>query len=111
MRCNNSSQCNETTTMNELVVDEGAFEVVYDAYMRWAKDHREHYLLPGLQNYTKNQAFWMGIAATLCEKDHFYVEDARARLTIGARNHAKFDADYNCVQSTMNPLKKCTFWT
>lgn len=95
--------------LNEFVDDKGAFEVVYDAYQQWIKG-KSLPRLPGLEKFSKNQAFWMSFGTTICAKDRFS-STARVRLSIGVRNHEGFARDYGCrVDTKMNPSRKCTLW-
>lgn len=77
--------------------------------------------LPGLQQYTPHQMFWISAAQTWCSMDRteymrlqilnsFHAPD-KYRVIGSFSNSEHFSKDFNCKLGTpMNPANKCTLW-
>lgn len=104
---------------NEAISDNGGYYVSYHAYSNSEVLGTEK-ALPGFENYTAKQMFWITYATSWCEKfDPKQVQDlitdphpvAVLRVNVGLQNSKEFAQDFQCAQnSPMNPEDKCPFW-
>jgi len=107
-------------TLGDNMSDNGGLKLAYDAYRVWAKGHGVEPRLPGLQEYTPQQMFWLSYANVWCSKDT--LKSLKYRMTdvhslnrfriIGSFSNKKFFSDdFRCpLGSNMNPVKKCHVW-
>lgn len=112
---------NGVTTQGENIADNGGLKEAYIAYQRWVQKYGDEAGLPGLQNYTSNQLFWISAAQTWCTKykpealKYTIVTDShspgRFRVMGPFMNSVAFSNDFECPQgSPMNPEDKCEVW-
>ncbi|XP_035221045.1 membrane metallo-endopeptidase-like 1 [Stegodyphus dumicola] len=101
----------------ESIADNGGLNAAYRAYQSWVKDHKSEGKLPGLQNYTQDQLFFISTARLMCEKytDVAKNEGAHAPSdvrTIGMiSNMPEFAKAFQCSEdSKMNRKNKCRVW-
>ncbi|KAF6197918.1 hypothetical protein GE061_007661 [Apolygus lucorum] len=112
---------NGINTQGENIADNGGIKEAYRAYVKWVSKHGPEKRLPGLQNYSPNQMFWLSAATTWCST--YRDETLKNRITTGVHSPAEyrvrgplsnmedFSKDFNCpTGSPMNPVKKCTVW-
>uniref|UniRef100_A0A146LYT5 Neprilysin-2 n=1 Tax=Lygus hesperus TaxID=30085 RepID=A0A146LYT5_LYGHE len=112
---------NGINTQGENIADNGGIKEAYRAYVKWVSKNGPEKRLPGLQNYTPQQMFWMSAATTWCST--YRDETLKNRITTGVHSPAEFrvrgplsnmedfSKDFNCPSgSPMNPVKKCTVW-
>jgi len=112
---------NGVNTQGENIADNGGIKEAYRAYDSWVKRHGEEPRLPGLQDYTPHQMFWISAANTWCSK--YRNKALEKRIKTGAHspgmfrvrgpfsNSKEFANDFKCpAGSNMNPVKKCEVW-
>ncbi|XP_070498436.1 neprilysin-2-like [Chironomus tepperi] len=112
---------NGVKTQGENIADNGGIKEAYLAYQKIQKERGEEPKLPGLNNYSINQLFWISAAQTWCS----VYRPATLRAYIIAVNHPpspyrvlgplsnmkEFSKDFNCLEgSPMNPVHKCEVW-
>ncbi|CAH1980231.1 unnamed protein product [Acanthoscelides obtectus] len=117
-----SLNLNGINTQGENIADNGGIKQAYLAYDRWLRrngDDEGH--LPGLQQYSGRQMFWMSAASVWCSKirpeelKQMVVTDEHApdkyRVIVPLANMEYFAKDFNCAAGTkMNPKHKCNVW-
>lgn len=114
-------QLNGINTQGENIADNGGIKQAYRAYNAWVREHGEEPRLPGLQEYTPKQLFWISAATTWCSK--YRPEALKVRIITGYHspgefrvigplsNREEFSKDFKCpLGSKMNPVKKCQVW-
>ncbi|XP_055295789.1 neprilysin-2-like isoform X2 [Sitodiplosis mosellana] len=112
---------NGINTQGENIADNGGIKFSYNAYKKWIKENGAEQRLPGLQQYTPEQMFWIGAAQKWCSIDR--TEYMRLRILNGVHapdkyriigsfsNSNEFSQDFHCAPGApMNPIKKCTVW-
>jgi len=112
---------NGVNTQGENIADNGGLKEAYRAYNSWVSRHGEEPRLPGLQDYTPKQMFWISAANTWCSK--YRNKSLEKRIKTGAHspgmfrvqgpfsNSPDFANDFVCPLGTaMNPVKKCKVW-
>uniref|UniRef100_A0A1B6DD22 Peptidase M13 N-terminal domain-containing protein n=1 Tax=Clastoptera arizonana TaxID=38151 RepID=A0A1B6DD22_9HEMI len=112
---------NGINTQGENIADNGGIKQAYRAYNRWVEQNGPEPRLPGLQNYTPQQMFWISAANTWCSK--YRPEGLKLRIITGFHspgefrvigpfsNQESFAKDFKCPKGTkMNPVKKCSVW-
>ncbi|XP_018915735.2 neprilysin-2 isoform X2 [Bemisia tabaci] len=112
---------NGINTQGENIADNGGIKQAYYAYNQWTKRHGLEPRLPGLQDYTPQQMFWISAASTWCSK--YRPETLKLRITTGYHspgefrvlgplsNLPEFARDFKCPSgSRMNPVQKCKVW-
>lgn len=57
---------NGTQTQSENIADNAGIKEAYRAYQKWAKDNGPEPYLPGLQQYSPEQMFWISAAQVWC---------------------------------------------
>ncbi|GMT04864.1 hypothetical protein PENTCL1PPCAC_27038, partial [Pristionchus entomophagus] len=116
---------NGDTTQGENIADIGGQQAAYRAYNKFIADQRQAELrLPGLEQYTPNQIFWMTYGVSWCMK----ITDDRLTRQLKTDPHApsscrvnqvlqdipQFGQDFKCKQgkSPMFPKKedRCMVW-
>ncbi|XP_022169537.1 neprilysin-11-like [Myzus persicae] len=112
---------NGINTQGENIADNGGLKQAYNAYKVWARRHGDEPRLPGLQDYTPQQMFWVSAANVWCSK---YRPEAlktdiatnshspdRFRVIGPFSNLEDFSKDFRCpLGSNMNPVNKCQVW-
>lgn len=112
---------NGVNTQGENIADNGGIKEAYRAYQAWVNRHGEEKKLPGLQDYTSNQMFWISAGNTWCSK--YRNKALEKRIKTGAHspglfrvkgpfsNSRNFARDFKCpLGSQMNPVDKCEVW-
>ncbi|KAL1452805.1 hypothetical protein WDU94_007000 [Cyamophila willieti] len=112
---------NGINNQGENIADNGGIKEAYNAYVNWARKHPAEPRLPGLQEFTPQQMFWVSAASTWCSKHR--PESLKLRITTGFHspgefrvlgplsNLETFSSDFQCPSgSKMNPDKKCKVW-
>lgn len=112
---------NGINTQGENIADNGGVKEAYNAYNVWVAQHGEEPRLPGLQQYSPRQMFWISAASVWCSQHR--PESLKIRITTGYHspgefrvlgplsNLDSFSKDFNCPKgSRMNPVHKCQVW-
>jgi len=109
-------------TMGENIADNGGVMLAYGAYRRWSAARREpEPRLPGLDEYTPGQMFWISAANVWCSVyrpetlRHCLLtghhSPGRYRVIGSFQNQREFADDFRCpAGSYMNPVHKCKVW-
>ncbi|XP_020278403.1 neprilysin-like [Pseudomyrmex gracilis] len=112
-------------TAGENIADTMGLEATYRAYLRREREcGKSDTVLPGLENVTHSQLFFLSFASVWCESiDESKVDlvaqrtkfdshsIGRLRLIGSLSNSENFAKAFNCpVGSAMNPEKKCNIW-
>jgi len=116
-----NKKLNGINTQGENIADNGGLKEAYKAYSAWTKRHGEEPRLPGLQDYSPHQMFWISAANTWCSK--YRDKSLEMRIKTGAHspgmfrvqgpfsNSKEFAKDFHCPLGTrMNPVDKCEVW-
>lgn len=93
----------------------------YFAYKKWIAQNYAEPRLPGLQQYTPEQMFWIAAAQTWCSASRdWYTKmtitvdthaPSRFRVIGSVQNNEQFAKDFKCASGTpMNPVNKCEIW-
>ncbi|XP_027847629.2 neprilysin-2-like [Aphis gossypii] len=112
---------NSSSTQDENIADNIGYKEAYNAYNVWAKQHGVEPRLPGLQDYTPQQMFWVSAANVWCSEyslerlKYLIINDShspdRFRIIGSFSNLKEFSEDFQCkLGSYMNPVKKCQMW-
>jgi predicted metalloendopeptidase len=113
---------NGNNTQGENIADNGGIKLAYNAYNTWSNVQWDaEPRLPGLQNYTPNQMFWLSTANIWCSKyrpetiKNIIITNVHAtnrfRIIGSISNQEEFSNDFQCpLGSNMNPLNKCHVW-
>jgi len=112
---------NGVNTQGENIADNGGIKQAYRAYNHWVAEHGNEQRLPGLQDFTPQQMFWISAANTWCSK--YRPETLKLRIVTGQHspgefrvkgpfsNRPEFANDFKCPSgSKMNPKDKCQVW-
>ncbi|XP_043257874.1 neprilysin-2-like isoform X1 [Colletes gigas] len=109
-------------TQEENIADSMGLQAAFKAYQRrQRKCASPDPMLPGLQNFTNEQVFFLSFANIWCEdidlekvkeqlmKDRHSLGPLRVIGSVS--NSEDFSKAYNCPKgSPMNPIKKCNIW-
>ncbi|KAL6255709.1 hypothetical protein P5V15_012952 [Pogonomyrmex californicus] len=109
-------------TTGDNIADTMGLQAIFKAYQsNQKKNNTTDAILPGLEDFTSNQLFFLGFANSWCEaiksdklmtiaeNDEHSI--ARLRVIGSVSNSDDFAEAYNClVGSPMNPEKKCNIW-
>ncbi|XP_050064129.1 neprilysin-2-like isoform X3 [Aphis gossypii] len=112
---------NGINTQGENIADNGGLKQAYNAYKVWSERHGVEPRLPGLQDYTPEQMFWVSAANVWCSKHRPEALKAdiitnshspdRFRVIGPFSNLKDFSKDFRCpLGSNMNPVNKCQVW-
>uniref|UniRef100_A0A1B6DN65 Peptidase M13 N-terminal domain-containing protein n=2 Tax=Clastoptera arizonana TaxID=38151 RepID=A0A1B6DN65_9HEMI len=112
---------NGINSQGENCADAGGIRMSYAAYSDWAEKHAPEPRLPGLEQYTPQQMFWMSSANVWCtlyrepalRKQIMtgYHSPAEYRVNGAMMNQESFAKDFNCAPGAyMNPVEKCNVW-
>ncbi|XP_050024783.2 neprilysin-21-like isoform X1 [Dermacentor andersoni] len=107
-------------TVGENTADNGGIHQAYHAYRAWAKKHKVK-SLPGLQNFTADQMFFISVALTWCnnprpkrlqQQIHSDVHaPSRYRVNVPLSNMEEFSKAFKCPKdSPMYSKRKCVLW-
>ncbi|XP_026684876.1 neprilysin-2-like [Diaphorina citri] len=112
---------NGINTQGENIADNGGIKEAYNAYNVWTRKYGEEPRLPGLQQYSPRQMFWISAASTWCSL--YRPESLKIRIRTGYHspgefrvlgplsNLKEFARDFQCpAGSRMNPPHKCEVW-
>ncbi|XP_076628977.1 neprilysin isoform X2 [Colletes latitarsis] len=113
-------QLDGNLTKTENLADSVGVQVAFAAYQKLAKE-KPQMKLPGLENVTNDELFFLAFANSWCssikpeyEADVVNVEGhspAKYRVIGSLSNMAAFSQTFKCPQnSSMNPQDKCTLW-
>ncbi|KAK0169106.1 hypothetical protein PV327_002852 [Microctonus hyperodae] len=109
-------------TRPDNVADSTGLYAVFKAFKKLIETHSvENYKLPGFENYTDDQMFYIAFAGVFCEaatpkfkelRDKYSGHSPGRWRVIGSVSNTKdFAEAFNCpVGSPMNPEKKCNIW-
>uniref|UniRef100_A0A0K2V1Z6 Membrane metalloendopeptidaselike 1like [Megachile rotundata] n=1 Tax=Lepeophtheirus salmonis TaxID=72036 RepID=A0A0K2V1Z6_LEPSM len=110
-------------TLEENIADNMGIRNAYLTFLKWKTSQTERNIeyLPGFDNYTINQAFWLSAANDYCIKMTSKTEKQRAetlpyapeiyRIIGSFSNQPEFSSDFNCLAgSKMNRTEKCKLW-
>ncbi|GMT11384.1 hypothetical protein PFISCL1PPCAC_2681, partial [Pristionchus fissidentatus] len=110
---------NGQLSLGENIADNGGVKTAFNAYRAWAANATDNEpALPGFQNMTSNQMFFLAYANNWCSvvRAKHYVQlimtdvhaPSKYRAIIPLRNRPEFARAFNCPKnSPMNPDKKC----
>ncbi|CAG7724758.1 unnamed protein product, partial [Allacma fusca] len=115
---------NGDLTSGENIADNGGVRQSYLAYQNWIKNNnggQEELRLPGLEQITPDQLFFLGYGNIWCESITLEAlqnqllgdphSPARFRVLGALHNSATFAEKWGCpVGSPMNPSDKCVLW-
>lgn len=112
---------NGVTTQGENIADNGGLREAYLAYQRYVQRNGVEPRLPGLEEFSSNQIFFIGNANIWCSAitDEGLLNQIltdphspeRFRVLGPMRNMEQFSAEWGCpVGSGMNPTEKCVVW-
>ncbi|XP_066593343.1 neprilysin-like [Prorops nasuta] len=114
---------NGENTLNENIADCLGTHNIYKAFKLWRKNKkRPDSKLPGLQDFSEDQLFFLSTASVWCETikppkskqldlDTDEHSPARIRVLGELSNSEEFSKAFSCpVGSYMNPEKKCNIW-
>jgi len=111
-------------TLGENIADNGGIKQAFQAYQNWKKRSKKGIPeppLPGLENFSNEQIFFLGFAQIWCSK--FRDEAAFSQINYGVHSPGKFrvigslsnfdefSKAFGCKKgSPMNPDTKCSVW-
>lgn len=112
---------NGVLTLDENIADIGGLRSSFSGYNDWVRKNGEELRLPGLNNLTTRQLFWLSAANVYCDKSQLDImkliiktdthSPRRFRLNGSFSNLKEFSETFNCPpDSPMNPDKKCSVW-
>ncbi|CAI5443087.1 unnamed protein product [Caenorhabditis angaria] len=108
-------------TIGENIADNGGLRVAYQAYQLKIDREKEQRRLPGLNEFSAKQLFFVAYANTWCEAlkpsaiDHIMDTDVHSlglfRVNVPLQNLPAFSKEFDCpIGSPMNPFEKCRIW-
>uniref|UniRef100_A0A0K0FBQ3 Phosphate-regulating neutral endopeptidase (inferred by orthology to a human protein) n=1 Tax=Strongyloides venezuelensis TaxID=75913 RepID=A0A0K0FBQ3_STRVS len=113
---------NGTLTLSENIPDNGGLKIAHRAYMKYLQSiGGEEPKVPGFENFTSEQLFFIGNGRTFCEhisKEHLEKQinsdphtPSEIRTNLALSNYKPFSNAFNCkLHSRMNPEHKCEVW-
>jgi len=112
---------NGELTLSENIADNGGLSEAYRAYQFFIQSNGKEPLLPGLENYTHNQLFFISLGNLWCESQtttstRWSLEDShspgRIRLRGVLSNSPEFADAFQCKNGTgMYPkINRCRVW-
>ncbi|XP_034936245.1 neprilysin-like [Chelonus insularis] len=113
---------NPFNTLSENIADSVGMHAVYEAFqVQKTKTLKAKMRLPGLENLSSNQLFFLSYAHTFCSRPRIDTlinqmrldphSPAAFRIVGTLSNMDKFAEAYKCPKGTrMNPIKKCSIW-
>lgn len=99
----------------EVILDDIAFTAAYDTYIATSKTKKFEKLslgVPGFENYTINEVFWINYGVSTCQlRDEKVI--SRVRVLMTAMKHDEFRTDFICSKgSKMRAQIECQdLWT
>lgn len=99
----------------------GGIQNAYVAYKRYVERNGNEKQLPGLQQFSSDQLFWVATSQNWCSKvkdEALKLQITRSahppgkyRVLLPLKHNKAFANDFGCaVNSPMNPEKKCKLW-
>lgn len=112
---------NGSLTLGENIADNSGVEFSIEAYKKLAHVNGPEARLPGLEQFTPEQMYWISFGQLWCRSAETaddaakIVQDVhspfRFRVMAVAQNSHSFSKDFNCpAGAPMNPSKKCKVW-
>lgn len=112
---------NGNRTVRENIADMGGIAAAYHAFINWEWNHGRDKFLPGLQNRTQNQMFFIGYAQTQCSIErpasiladlHFSdFSPNKIRVNGALSQLQEFIWTFGCAyRDFMNSRYKCETW-
>ncbi|MFH4979232.1 hypothetical protein AB6A40_005941 [Gnathostoma spinigerum] len=113
---------NGRLSVGENIADNGGIKTALMAYKSWLGNSSvPEPALPGFQNYTSEQMFFLAYANNWCSlvRPNHYMQlimtdvhaPSKYRAIVPLQNRPEFSEAYRCLPgSPMNPLKKCAVW-
>lgn len=112
---------NGISTQGENIADMGGIQNAYLGYKRFLLRNGVEMQLPGLQQFTPEQLFWITTSQNWCSK---YREEAmklqitrnvhapsKYRVLLPLKHNKAFADDFKCeANAPMNPVNKCKLW-
>ncbi|XP_026275280.1 endothelin-converting enzyme homolog [Frankliniella occidentalis] len=115
-----TQRVNGSFTLAENIADNGGVREAFLGYRRYTDRHGREPALPGLNNYSHEQLFFLAFANVWCHNsdaqfDALQLRDshspARFRVIGALSNFPEFAETWSCpADSPMNPTKKCIIW-
>ncbi|CAJ0933286.1 unnamed protein product, partial [Mesorhabditis belari] len=116
-----SLRVNGKLTQGENIADNGGVKEAFRAYQKYIKSNGPEDRLPGLQEYTNEQIFFLSYAHFWCghKKDAAAIQQVLTdehspelfRVIGVLSNLEEFSKAYDCpANSPLNPSKKCRVW-
>ncbi|KAL1481663.1 hypothetical protein MTO96_034310 [Rhipicephalus appendiculatus] len=103
-------------TLEENIADNGGMRVAYQAYLRLTEDKPE-VTLPGLQNFTQDQLFFLSFATAWCVRQDVRPGDphtpTRFRVNVPLQNMEEFASAFHCPRGSAMRLSdedRCIMW-
>ncbi|KAI9363314.1 hypothetical protein BD770DRAFT_469954 [Pilaira anomala] len=108
-------------TLSENIPDNGGLKLAYNAYRKHVKNNASDGILPGFENFTEEQLFFISHGLFTCavgnkDKNGLLLKiDPHSpmyhRNIVPFQNSPEFAKAFNCpVGSPMNPSDKCSVW-
>ena len=102
------------------MADNEGVTMAYKAYKSWVEENGAEKPLPGLNDYTPEQMFWISMANVWCARTNANTlkklskidphAPAMLRVIGTVSNQKAFSRDFKCpAGSPMNSQEKCTF--
>ncbi|VVC39609.1 Hypothetical protein CINCED_3A013094 [Cinara cedri] len=112
---------NGKLTLDENIADNGGIREAFMAYKKFVTNHGEESKLPGLEEFTNEQIYFLAFANNWCEASTLMslsqsLLDEHSpnyvRVIAGLTNSEEFSQVWNCPKGTrMNPTtEKCKIW-
>ncbi|GAB0092734.1 neprilysin [Sergentomyia squamirostris] len=111
---------NGELTLGENIADNGGLREAFYAYKLYTQSHGREFLLPGFENYTHDQLFFMSYGNIWCESmttvaTKWALEDShcpgKIRLHGVLSNSPEFAQTFKCKKgSGMFPEERCRLW-
>ena len=111
------------TKVDENIADNIGLQVSYRAFRDYLSASNDTMRLPGLEQYTADQIFFLSMANSFCDslsekalKDNVNGRDihqpGKYRIIGSVSNSPAFSSSFNCKKTDkMNPDKKCNIWS
>ncbi|XP_069683062.1 endothelin-converting enzyme homolog [Periplaneta americana] len=110
---------NGTLTLGENMADNGGLRQAYRAYQNYKERHGPEPDLPGLEDFTHDQLFFLAYAHLWCVAEGTRYEDVlrdehsphKFRLRGSVSNFEEFSKAFKCSKnSPMSPCNRCVIW-
>uniref|UniRef100_A0A0A9Z646 Neprilysin-2 n=1 Tax=Lygus hesperus TaxID=30085 RepID=A0A0A9Z646_LYGHE len=108
-------------TVGENMADIGGLDIAFRAYKTYLNRRLPELKMPGLQEYSNEQLFFLAFARAKCTKYSksglkIVLEDVHSpdfvRVLATLRNSQDFSRAWSCpAGSFMNPKEKCLLWS